>query len=71
MPAVYALIAAAVLARYTALGGGMVNIVSPIVATYPLFTLVLNAIILRKERLSARLMCGVALMASAVSVLLS
>ena len=62
---------AAVLALYTALGQGTVNIVSPIAASYPLFTLVLNAIILREERLSARLVGGVALMVGGITALLS
>ena len=61
----------AVLALYTALDHGAVNIVSPIAATYPLFTLLLNSVILREERLSARLMIGVALMAGGVAALLS
>ncbi len=62
----------ALLALYTALNssGGTVSIVSPIAATYPMFTLVLNAIILREERLTARLIGGVALMVSGVVVLL-
>lgn len=60
----------AVIALYTALDGGAVNIVSPIAASYPLFTLVLNSVILREERLSARLILGVALMVSGVAVLL-
>ena len=60
----------AVLALYAALEVGTVNIVSPIVATYPLFTLLLNTIILREERLSARLMGGVALMVGGVAALL-
>ena len=61
----------AVLALYTALGQGTVNIVSPIAASYPLFTLVLNAIILREERLSARLLGGVALMVGGIAALLA
>ena len=60
----------AVIALYTALDGGAVNIVSPIAASYPLFTLVLNSVILREERLSARLILGVALMVGGVAVLL-
>ncbi|HTE14755.1 MAG TPA: DMT family transporter [Burkholderiales bacterium] len=60
----------AVLALYTALDGGAVNIVSPIAATYPMFTLVLNSVILREERLSARLIIGAALMVSGVAALL-
>jgi drug/metabolite transporter (DMT)-like permease len=61
----------AVLALYAALEVGAVNIVSPIAATYPLFTLLLNTIILREERLSARLLGGVALMVTGVVVLLA
>ena len=60
----------AVLALYTALEAGTVNMVSPIAATYPMFTLVLNSVILREERLSARLLIGVALMVGGVVVLL-
>lgn len=62
---------AAVLVLYTALDGGAVNVVSPIAATYPLFTLLLNAVVLRQERLSARLIAGVALMVGGVVILLS
>jgi drug/metabolite transporter (DMT)-like permease len=62
---------AAVLVLYTALDGGAVNIVSPIAASYPLFTLVLNALVLREERVSVRLIGGVALMVGGVAVLLA
>lgn len=62
---------AAVLALYTALEHGTVNVVSPIASSYPLFTLLLNAVILREERLSARLLGGVALMVGGVAILLS
>jgi len=61
----------AVIALYTALDGGAVSVVSPIVASYPLFTLLLNAVILREERLTARLIGGVALMVGGVVVLLA
>jgi drug/metabolite transporter (DMT)-like permease len=60
----------AVLALYSALDSGAVNIVSPIAASYPLFTLVLNAVILREERLSARLLIGVVLLVGGVIILL-
>ena len=60
----------AILALYTALDGGAVNIVSPIAFSYPLFTLLLNSVILREERLSLRLVAGVALMVSGVAALL-
>lgn len=61
----------AVIALYTALDGGAVNIVSPIAASYPLFTLLLNAIILREERLTGRLIAGVTLMVGGVAALLA
>lgn len=60
----------AVFTLYTALDGGEVKIVSPIAASYPLFTLLLNSVMLREERLSTRLMIGVALMVGGVVVLL-
>jgi uncharacterized membrane protein len=60
----------AVLALYLALNTGPVHLVSPIVATYPVFTLVLNAAWLRRERLTARLGAGVALTVSGVAILL-
>ncbi len=59
----------AVFTLYTALDGGAVNIVSPIAATYPMFTMLLNAIILREERLTLRLIGGVALMVGGVVLL--
>jgi len=60
----------AVIALYAALDGGAVNIVSPIAATYPLFTLVLNAVILREERVNARMIGGVVLMVAGIATLL-
>jgi drug/metabolite transporter (DMT)-like permease len=60
----------AILALYTALDGGAVNIVSPIAFSYPLFTLLLNAVILREEHLSLRLVAGVALTVGGVGALL-
>lgn len=60
----------AILTLYIALDGGAVNIVSPIAASYPLFTLVVNSVILREERLSARLIVGVTLMVAGVIALL-
>lgn len=61
---------AAVLALYSALERGPVVLVSPIVATYPLFTLALSALWLREERLSGALVAGVALTVTGVVVLL-
>ena len=60
----------AVISMYYALGTGPVHIVSPIVATYPLFTLALSAIVLRLP-LRPALLAGVALTVSGVAVLLA
>lgn len=61
---------AAVLATYYALASGPVAVVAPVVATYPLFTLALSALLLRHERLNARLVGGVALTVAGVALLL-
>jgi drug/metabolite transporter (DMT)-like permease len=61
---------AAVLALYSALERGPVVLVSPIAATYPLFTLVLSALWLREERLSGALVGGMTLTVAGVIVLL-
>jgi len=42
---------AGILAMYAALARGQVSVVSPLVATYPLFTLALSAVFLREEKL--------------------
>jgi drug/metabolite transporter (DMT)-like permease len=60
----------AVLAMYFALAGGPVQVVSPIVASYPLFTLVLSAMFLRNERPNARQLAGMALTVAGVVSLL-
>jgi drug/metabolite transporter (DMT)-like permease len=60
----------AVLTLYAALDTGPVHLVSPLVATYPLFTLALNAAWLKRERLTTPLMAGVALTVSGVVILL-
>lgn len=62
---------AAVLALYAALERGPVALVSPIAATYPLFTLALSALALRDERLGAGLLGGVALTVAGVVLLLA
>ena len=61
---------AAVLAMYHALTTGPVQVVAPVVATYPLFTLALSAVLLRQQRLSARLIGGVVLTVAGIAVLL-
>ncbi len=58
-----------VLAMYAALNGGQVSVVSPLVATYPLFTLALSALFLREEKFGPRVLLGVALTVAGVVVL--
>lgn len=60
---------AGILAMYAALARGQVSVVSPLVATYPLFTLALSALFLRGERFGARVLAGVALTVAGVIVL--
>lgn len=55
---------------YTALGKGKVALVSPIVATYPLFTLALSLVFLRHERVPPRVALGAALTVAGVVILL-
>jgi drug/metabolite transporter (DMT)-like permease len=58
-----------VLAMYAALNAGQVSVVSPLVATYPLFTLALSAIFLQEEKFGPRVLLGVALTVAGVVVL--
>lgn len=60
----------AVLALYGALERGPVVLVSPIAATYPLFTLALSALLLRETRVNGALVGGVALIVAGVVMLL-
>jgi drug/metabolite transporter (DMT)-like permease len=46
-----------------------VSVVSPLAATYPLFTLALSALFLREEKFGARVLAGVALTVAGVVVL--
>jgi drug/metabolite transporter (DMT)-like permease len=62
---------AAVLAMYYALTKGPVQVVAPVVATYPLFTLALSALFLRHERITGRLIGGVMLTVTGVVILLA
>lgn len=59
----------AVLAMYAALSRGPVSVVSPLVATYPLFTLALSALFLREEKFGGRVLLGVALTVAGVVAL--
>src|SRR5438034_489756 len=47
----------------------VLGVVSPLVATYPLFTLALSALFLREEKFGARVLLGVALTVAGVVVL--
>jgi drug/metabolite transporter (DMT)-like permease len=60
---------AGILAMYAALARHPVSMVSPLVATYPLFTLALSALFLREERFGPRVLLGVALTIAGVIVL--
>jgi drug/metabolite transporter (DMT)-like permease len=62
---------AAVLAMFHALTTGSVTVVAPVVATYPLFTLSLSALLLRHERLTARTVGGVVLTVAGVVLLVA
>jgi drug/metabolite transporter (DMT)-like permease len=60
---------AGILAMYAALARSPVSVVSPLVATYPLFTLALSALFLREEKFGLRVLAGVALTVAGVVVL--
>jgi drug/metabolite transporter (DMT)-like permease len=56
---------------YVALAKGQVSLVSPIVATYPLFTLALSMLMLRHERVTPRVVVGAVLTVAGVAALLA
>jgi drug/metabolite transporter (DMT)-like permease len=60
----------AVLLMYYALNIGTVSVVSPIVATYPLFTMLFSALFLKTETLNAKTLAGVVLAVCGVAVIL-
>jgi drug/metabolite transporter (DMT)-like permease len=60
----------AVLSMYAALGRGPVTLVSPLVATYPLVTVVLSSALLKGERLDAPLIAAIAATVGGVILLL-
>jgi drug/metabolite transporter (DMT)-like permease len=60
----------AVLALYYALATGPVQVVAPVIATYPLYTLALSSIFLKRDWLDARLIAGVMLTVTGVILLL-
>jgi drug/metabolite transporter (DMT)-like permease len=60
----------AVLSMYAALGHGPVGLVSPLVATYPLVTVLLSSVFLERERVDAALMAAVAATVGGVILLI-
>jgi len=62
---------ASVFLMYVALAGGQVSMVSPIVATYPLFTLALSMLFLRDEQITLRVALGAMLTVAGVAMLLA
>lgn len=62
---------AAVLIMYAALNIAPVVLVAPIVATYPLVTALVSALVLREERLTMRMLAGVGITVSAVATLVA
>jgi drug/metabolite transporter (DMT)-like permease len=56
---------------YAALGNGPVSVVAPLVATYPIVTLVLSALVLRQTRVTLRSAAGTALTVSGVILVLA
>jgi drug/metabolite transporter (DMT)-like permease len=56
---------------YIALSTGQVSVVSPIVATYPLFTLALSLAFLRHDRITPRVVLGAVLTVAGVAALLA
>lgn len=69
--AVGALNGGAVLLMYSALNIGSVSVVSPIVATYPLFTMAFSAMFLKTETLSARAVAGAMLAICGVAIIVT
>jgi len=59
-----------VLALYIALREGDVTVIAPIAATSPVVTLIVSALILREEKLTARLMLGVLVTLGGVTLIL-
>jgi drug/metabolite transporter (DMT)-like permease len=59
----------AVLSMYAALGRGPVALVSPLIASYPLVTVLLSGALLKGERASLQLAAGVVVTVSGVVLL--
>ncbi len=61
----------AVLLMYAALGAAPVSLVAPLVAGYPLVTVLLGAAVLREERLSVRSVAGALLIVGGIAYLVA
>lgn len=61
----------ATLAMYEALSSGSVSLVSPLVASYPVVTLVLATLLIRRSVLTAQLACGVGLTVVGAAVVIA
>ena len=61
----------AMLSMYQGLSTGSVAVVSTVAATFPLFALAFGTVLLRQERLTPRILCGVALSVGGVALLLA
>lgn len=60
----------ATLLLYAAVGAGRVSVVVPLIATYPLITMGLSALVLTNVRITAKLACGTALAVAGVVLIL-
>lgn len=56
---------------YLAVGAGPVTLVAPLIATYPLVTVGLSALVLSNVRITARLVTGVAMTVAGVALILA
>jgi drug/metabolite transporter (DMT)-like permease len=56
---------------YAAVGAGPVTLVTPLIATYPLFTVGLSAVVLANVRITARLVLGVVMTVAGVALILA
>ena len=61
----------AVLLMYLALSAAPVSLIAPVVAGYPLITVVLGCALLREERLTVRMASGALLIAAAIAYLVA
>jgi uncharacterized membrane protein len=61
----------AVMTMYQALSLGRVTLVAPLIATYPIFTLALSALLVSGFRLTPQLTLAIALTVAGVALLLA